>query len=63
MYVPITSLHKVFSGCFKQVCFHLGDKKVIAGRLRQVVVLFGNDCMEICLGELSIDPLRRVVAL
>ena len=28
-------------------------KKVVAGRVRQVVVLYSNDCIEICLGRLS----------
>ena len=30
--------------------FHLGDKKVVAGHVRQVVILYSNDCMGICLG-------------
>ena len=60
---PITSLHEVFSGCFKQVFFHLGDKIVIAGRLRQVEVLYSNNGMGICLGGLSTGHLRRVVVL
>ena len=41
--------------------FHLGDKK--AGRVRQVVVLYSNDSMGICLGGLSIGQLRRMVAI
>ena len=43
--------------------FHLGDKKVVAGRVRQAAILYGNSCMGICLGELSIGCLRRVVIL
>ena len=43
--------------------FNLGGKKVVAGRVRQVVVLYSNDYMEICLGRLSIGRLRRVVVL
>ena len=43
--------------------FYLGDKKVVAGCIRQVVVLYSNDCIGICLGELSIGRLRRVVVL
>ena len=38
-------------------------KKVVAGRVRQVVVLYSNDCMGICLGGLNIGRLRRVVVL
>ena len=38
-------------------------KKVVAGRIKQVVVLDSNDCMAICLGALSIGCLRRVVVL
>ena len=38
-------------------------RKLVAGRVRQVVVLYSNNCMGICLGELSIGRLRRVVVL
>ena len=38
---------KFCSGCFRQVFFHLRDK-VFAGRVRQVVVLYNNDCKGIC---------------
>ena len=38
-------------------------KKVVAGRVRQVVVLYSNDCTRICLGALRIGRLRRVVVL
>ena len=34
---------------------------MVTGRVRQVVVLYSNDCMGICLGGLSIGFLRRVV--
>ena len=52
------------SGCFRQVLFSFGrQKKVVAGRVRQVVVLYSNDCMGICWGGLSIGRLRRVVVL
>ena len=40
-----------------------GQKKVVAGRARQVVVLYSNDCMGIGLGELGIGCLRQVVVL
>ena len=37
--------------------------KVNAGSVRQVVILYSNDFMEIGLGELSIGGLRQVVVL
>ena len=43
---------KVFSGCFRQTFFHLGDKKVVAGC---------NDCRGICLGRLTNGCLIEVV--
>ena len=46
-----------------RVFFIWGTKKVVAGRVRQVVVLYSNNCMGVCLGGLSIGRLRRVVAL
>ena len=59
----ISSLDKVFSNCFRHAFFHLGNKKVVAGRVRQMVVLHSNDCTGICLSGLSIGRLRRVVVL
>ena len=41
--------------------FHLGDKKVVAGCPRQVVVLYSNDFIRVYLGGFSIDRLRLVV--
>ena len=38
-------------------------KKVVAGHIRQVVILYSTDCKGICLGRLSIGCLRRVVIL
>ena len=38
-------------------------KKVVAGRVKQVVVLYSNDCTGIRWGGLSIGRLRRVVVL
>ena len=32
---------------------------MVAGRVRQVVVSYSNDCMVICLGGLSIDCLEE----
>ena len=37
--------------------FSFGRQKVVAGRVRQAVVSYSNDCMVICLGGLSIDCL------
>ena len=37
------------------------QKNVVAGRVRQVVVLDSNDCTRICLGELRIVSLKEVV--
>ena len=34
---------------------------MVAGRVRQVVVLYSNDCMGICLGGLSTGCLIEVV--
>ena len=37
---------------------------MVAGRVRQVVVLYSNDCTGICLGGLNIScRLKRVVVL
>ena len=35
----ISSLDKVFSGCFRHAFFRMGDIKVVAGSVRQVVIL------------------------
>ena len=40
---------------------HFGDKKVVAGPVRQLVVVCSNDCMGICLGGLSIGGLGRLI--
>ena len=34
---------------------------MVAGRVRQVAVLYSNNCMGICLGGLRTGRLRRVV--
>ena len=47
-------MDKVFSRGFRQAFFQLGDKKVVTGRVRQLVVLYSNDCTGICSGELVI---------
>ena len=62
-YFPFLCRLKFCSGCFRQVIFHLGEEKVIAGCIRQVVVLYSNDCMGICLGRLSIGCFRQVIVL
>ena len=38
-------------------------KKVVAGCVKQVVVLYSNDCIGIHLGGLSLGHLRQVVVL
>ena len=44
--------------------FLLGNKKkVVAGHVKQVVVLYSNNCTGIRLSGLSITLLRRVVVL
>ena len=40
-----------------------GTKKVVAGRVKQAVVLYSNDCAGIRWGGLGIGSLRRVVVL
>ena len=42
--------------------FFWETKKVVAGRVRQVVVLYSNDCVGICLCGLSIGCLGRVAS-
>ena len=58
---PFLRCVKFCSGYFRQVFFIWETKKVVASRIRQVVVLHSNDCIEICLG--SIGRLRRVLVL
>ena len=43
--------------------FHSEDQKVVAGRVRQVVGLYSNNCVGIGLGGVRIGCLRRVVVL
>ena len=43
VFFPFLRWVKFCSGCFRQVVFRLEDKKVITGRVRQVVVLYTND--------------------
>ena len=64
-YVSFPFLHtvKFCSGCFRQVFFIWETKIVVAGRIRQVVVLYSNNCMGFCLGGLSLGRLKQVVVL
>ena len=64
-YICFTFLRwvKFCSGFFRQVFFIWETKKVVAGHVRQVVVLYSNNCMEICLDVRSTGRLRRVVFL
>ena len=51
-------LQKQFpSGCFRRAFSHLGDRIKVAGCIRLVVVLYGNDCKGIRLDRLSIGHL------
>ena len=59
----LPTLGKVLNRSFYAGFFHLETKKEVAGCVRQVVVLHSDDCVEICLGRLSIGRLRRVVVL
>ena len=53
-----------FCSCYFGLFFSFGgQKKLVAGRIGQVVVLYSNGCMGICLGRLSIGHLRWVVIL
>ena len=59
----ISLLDKVFSGSFRQAFFFIWKtKKVVAGHIKQVAVLYCSDRIGICLGRLSIGYLRQVVA-
>ena len=50
---------KFCSGCFRQAFFIWETKKVVAGCVKQVVILYSNDC----LGGLRIGRLKWVVVL
>ena len=57
---PFLRWAKFCSGCFGQVFFLIWEtKKVVAGCIRQLVILCSNDCMGICLCGHSIGRLRR----
>ena len=45
------------NGCFRRAFFHLEDRIKVAGRVRQVVVLYSNDCKRISLDGLNIGGL------
>ena len=49
---------KVCIGHFRQAFLHLEDKKVVADDIRQVVVLYRNDCVWIDLSGLKVGHLR-----
>ena len=48
---------KVCSGRFRQVLFPFGRQKKLARSVRQVVVLYKNDCMRSGLGGLKLATL------
>ena len=60
---PFLCSVKFFSSCLRQVFFIWETKRVVASHVRQLVVLYSNNCMGICLGGLSIGCLRWVVVL
>ena len=41
--LPFFQRIKFSSGCFRQVFFLWGTKKVVAGHIRQMVILYSND--------------------
>ena len=51
--IIVQLLQTFCSGCFRQFFFNWSTKKVVAGRVKQVVVLYSNNCMGIGLGGLS----------
>ena len=48
---------KKINGCFRWAFFHLEDRIKVMGRVRQVVVLYSNNCKRICLDGLNIGDL------
>ena len=59
---PFLCWIKFFSGCFR-LFFIWETKKMVTGCIRQLIVLYSNDCMGIRWGGLSIGHLRRVIIL
>ena len=62
-FFPFLRRIKFCSGYFRQSFFIWDTKKVVAGHVRQVVVLYSNKYKEFDLGGLSIGHVRRVVVL
>ena len=61
---PISLLEQVFKWLFYIGFFSFGrQKKVVAVRVKQVVILYSNNCTGIRWGGLSIGSLRQVVVL
>ena len=54
---------KFCGGYFRQFFFHLGDKKVVAGHIRQADISCNSNGIGISLGGLSTGHLRQVVIL
>ena len=60
---PICLLDKVLKWLF-QIVFSIWEtKKVVAGHVKQVGVLYSINCIGVCLGGLRIGCLRQVVVL
>ena len=60
---PFLCWVKFCSGCFRQAFFIWLTKKVAAGHVRKVVILYSNNFIGICFGGLSVGHLRQVVVL
>ena len=61
---PTSWLGKVLQCLFQtDFLFIWKAERVVSGHVRQVVVLYCNNCMGICLGRLSIGRLRQVFVL
>ena len=54
----ICLLGKVLQWLLQTYFFHLEDKKVVTGGIRQAVILYSNKCQGICFGRLTIGRLR-----
>ena len=55
---PFLRWVKFYGGCFRQFFFIWETRKVVDGRVRQVVVLYSNNCMGIHLVGLRVGRLR-----
>ena len=63
MLLPISLLDSFLVVVLDRLFFIWETKKVVAGRVKQVVISYSNDCVGIRWDGLSIGHLRRVVLL